>query len=346
MTRHSHKLLLAAVLSGFSALSHATVDAGCHGNSGGSYGGSRSSSHSYSHSPYSSPVYSQPVHQHSVYRQPVYSQPSYPQHVYSQPSYPQSGYPQQTAYPQSSYGQSPPVYGQQPQFRQQPQQLPQTQQAPMLQPLQQSQQLTSQPQLQLQQQTQVAQSQVPGGTIQPNAGQLNVQPNAGQPNVAQSVGTPQNPALTNPAPTQVAQAPTSTTTPTNGSTTSVNDAQQSALQALGGFAPPQTATTQAAVQVPQTQQPAFAGTWTANLSNGARVQLLLQADGNFSWTAVNKDGQSSSFQGTYNMDSGNLSLSRSTDGQKLSGSLTNSSSDKFTFKLSDAQSSSLDFVRG
>lgn len=340
MTRHSHKLLLAAVLSGFSALSPATVDAGCHGNSGGSYGGSRSSSHSYSHSPYSSPVYSQPVYHQPAYQQPVYSHPSYPQQVYSQPSYPQNGYPQQTVYSQSSYGQS------QPQFRQQPQQLPQTQQAPMLQPLQQSQQLTSQPQLQLQQQTQVAQSQVPGGTIQPNAGQPNVQPNAVQPNVAQSVGTPQNLGLTNPAPTQVPQAPTSTNAPTNGSAASVNDAQQSALQALGGFAPPQTATNQSAVQVPQTQQPAFTGTWTANLSNGARVQLLLQPDGNFSWTAVNKDGQSSSFQGTYSMDSGNLSLSRSTDGQKLSGSLTNSSSDKFTFKLSDAQSSSLDFVRG
>ena len=73
---------------------------------------------------------------------------------------------------------------------------------------------------------------------------------------------------------------------------------------------------------------------------------MLQADGSFNWTAVNKDGQSSSFQGTYSMDNGSLSLSRSTDGQKLSGSLTSSSANNFNFKLSDAQSSSLDFVRG
>ena len=129
------------------------------------------------------------------------------------------------------------------------------------------------------------------------------------------------------------------------STAPANDAIQSALLALGGFAPPQTATTEAVAQASPTQQPAFTGSWTANLSNGARVQLLLQADGSFSWTAVNKDGQSSSFQGTYSMDNSSLSLSRSSDGQKLSGNLTNSDANKFSFKLSDAQASSLDFVR-
>ena len=325
MIRHSHKLLLVAVLSGFSAMSAATVDAGCHGNSGGS----RGSSHSYSHSSHSFPVYSQPTYPHPVYTQPVYSQPAYPQLVYPQPSYPQSGYPQQTVHSQSIYGQS------QPQHRQLPQLLPQTQQAPTLQPSQMSQPLAPQQQLQQTQagQAPVPQAQVPGGAAQPNA--------------SQAVGALQNFGLTNPAPTQaVTQAPASTNAPATGSTASVNEVQQSALVALGGFAPPQAATTQSAVQVPQTQQPAFAGTWTANLSNGARVQLILQADGNFSWTAVNKDGQSTSFQGTYRMDNENLSLSRSTDGQKLSGSLTNSSPDKFSFKLADAQSSSLDFVRG
>ena len=340
MIRHSHKLLLAAVLSGFSALSAGTVDAGCHGRSGGSYGGSHSSSHSYSQSSYHSPVYSQPV-----YQQPVYSQPSYPQQVYSQPSYPQSGYPQsgypqQPVYSQNSYGQSQPLYGQQPQQlpQQQAQQFPQTQQAQTLQPLQQTQQMAPQQQ----QQTPLSQTQVQSGNVQLNVSQTGL----AQTGLTQAVA-PQSLIQTNSAPTQVAaQAPTLAGGPTAGNTAPVNDATQSALLALGGFGPPQTATTQAAVQAPQTQQPAFTGTWTANLSNGARVQLLLQADGSFSWTAVNKDGQSSSFQGSYSMDNGSLSLSRSTDGQKLSGSLTNGSANSFSFKLSDAQASSLDFVRG
>jgi len=325
MIRYSHQLLLAAVLSGFSAMSAGTVDAGCHGRSGGSYGGSQSSGHNYSQSSYHSPVYSRPV-----YQPPVYSQPSYPQQVYSQPSYPQSGFAQQTAYPQSSYGQTQPLYGQQ------PQQLPQAQQAPTLQPLQQTQQLAPQ----LPQQTQL--SQVQGGNVQLNVSQTGLT----QTGFAQA-GAPQSLNQANSAPTQVPlQAPTSASAPTVGNSAPVNDATQSALLALGGFAPPQTATTQAVAQAPQTQQPTFTGTWTANLSNGARVQLLLQADGNFNWTAVNKDGQSSSFQGTYSMDNGSLSLSRSTDGQKLSGSLTSSSANNFSFKLSDAQASSLDFVRG
>ena len=195
---------------------------------------------------------------------------------------------------------------------------------------------------QLQQQTQVSQTQLQSGNVQMNVSQAGLT----QTGLTQAAA-PQNFNQTNPAPTQVAaQAPTSASAPTAGITAPVSDATQSALQALGGFAPPQTATTQSAVQVPQTQQPAFTGTWTASLSNGARVQLLLQADGNFNWTAVNKDGQSSSFQGTYSLDNGSLSLNRSTDGQKLSGSLTNSSANSFSFKLADAQSSSLDFVRG
>lgn len=74
--------------------------------------------------------------------------------------------------------------------------------------------------------------------------------------------------------------------------------------------------------------------------------MQLQVDGSFHWTVVNNDGQSSSFQGTYSMDHGALSLSRSTDGQKLSGSLTGSCGNDFSFTLSDAQSSSLNFVQG
>ena len=291
-------------------MSAGTVDAGCHGHSSGSYGGSRISSYNYSHSSHHSPVYS-----HRVYSQPVYSQPSYPQSVY----------PQQTVYSQSSYGHT------QPQYRQQPVQLPQIQPA---QTLEQGQQLTPQPQLQ--QQTQLLQTQAPSGNVQLNASQSGLT----------QAAAPQILNQTNPAPTQVAvQAPTSDIAPAANNNEPVNDAAQSALLALGGFAPPQAAATQTVVQAPETQQPAFTGTWTASLSNGARVQLLLQADGSFSWTAVNKDGQSSSFQGTFSIDNGSLSLTRGTDGQKLSGSLTSSSANNFSFKLSDANASSMDFVR-
>lgn len=134
----------------------------------------------------------------------------------------------------------------------------------------------------------------------------------------------------------LAQAP-NTAAPVNSPAV---DAQQSALQALGGFAPPQTA-----VQPTVSAQLTLAGSWTASLPNAARVQLVLQADGNFSWTAINKDGQSSIFQGSYVIENGSLSLTRSNDGQRLNGSMTLNGENTFTFKLSSAQSSSLDFVR-
>jgi hypothetical protein len=69
-------------------------------------------------------------------------------------------------------------------------------------------------------------------------------------------------------------------------------------------------------------------------------------DGSFRWTANNKDGQSSVFQGTYHIENGSLSLTRNNDGQKLSGSVTTTGTNAFSFQLLVAQSSSLDFVRG
>ena len=336
MIRHSHKLLIAAVLSGFSAFSVGSVEAGCHGRSSGGYSGGHSLSSSRYHGHFHQPAYHQPV-----YRQPVYSQPTYPQTVYQQPGYPQSGYGQ----PQAVYGQpqaqtfpqSQPL--QQTQFQGQPQSLQQPQmQGGMAmngtaingnlaggQPQMQQQQVP------LQQPQQVPQQQLQAGTA---------------PAAAPPAFAPQNPA---PA---IAAAPVQSPAGTapNGnlaaSPAPENDAQQSALQALGGFAPPQNASVQSAIDVPQTPQSTFTGAWTASLSNGARVQLSLQADGNFSWVAVNKDGQASSFQGTYSMENGSLSLNRSTDGQRLTGSMTPSGANNFSFKLSDAQASSLDFVRG
>ncbi|MEJ7595980.1 MAG: hypothetical protein WKF77_31100, partial [Planctomycetaceae bacterium] len=186
-----------------------------------------------------------------------------------------------------------------------------------------------------QQMQQVPQQQVPQQQLQAGTAQA----------AAPQAFAPQN--ATSPA---AAPAQTPVTAIPNGNVTAnappANDAQQSALQALGGFAPPQNASVQSAIEVPPAPQATFTGAWTANLSNGARVQLSLQADGNFNWVAVNKDGQASSFQGTYSMENGSLSLSRSTDGQKLTGSMTPGGANNFSFKLSDAQASSLDFVRG
>ena len=339
MIRHSHKLLLAAVLSGFSAISTGSIEAGCHGHSSSGYSGGRSYSSNYSYGP----SYSQPI-----YAQPVYQQPVYPQPLYQQPVYAQGG-----------YGQPPGVYGQ-PQPQPQPQNFPQSQQL-------------QQPQFQAQPQT-MQQSQMQGGVAmtgtvsggnltsgqqqfqQPQVqSQQPQQQFQGQPQQQLQAGTapaaaPQAFASQNVAPALAAPVQSPAGVAPNGNLTASpapeNSAQQSALLALGGFAPPQNASVQSAIEVPQTPQLTFTGAWTASLSNGARVQLSLQADGNFSWVAVNKDGQASSFQGTYRMENGSLSLSRSTDGQKLTGSLTPSGANNFSFKLSDAQASSLDFVRG
>jgi len=340
MIRHSHKLLIAAVLSGFSAVSVGTVEAGCHGRSSGGYSGGHSFSSSHHHNHFPQPVYQQPV-----YRQPVYSQPTYPQPIYQQPVYAQPGF------PQPGYGQPQAVYGQpqpqtfpqsqplqQPQFQGQPQSLQQPQMqggvatngTPINGNLAGGQPQLQQQQVQLQQPQQLPQQQLQAGTA---------------PAAAPQAFVPQNavPAIAAPVQSPTGVAPNGNL---SASPAPENDAQQSALQALGGFAPPQNAAVQSAIDVPQTPQSTFTGAWTASLSNGARVQLSLQADGNFSWVAVNKDGQASSFQGTYSIENGSLSLSRSTDGQKLTGSMTPSGANNFSFKLSDAQASSLDFVRG
>jgi hypothetical protein len=124
-------------------------------------------------------------------------------------------------------------------------------------------------------------------------------------------------------------------------------AELSALQALGGFAPPQAVSVAAAAQaqsVPNTA-PGHVGNWIASMSNGARVQLALNADGTFSWSAVNSAGNASTFQGSYQFDGTTLTLNRGNDNQKLAGAITFTSAGTFNFKLSDAQAGSLAFTR-
>ena len=114
------------------------------------------------------------------------------------------------------------------------------------------------------------------------------------------------------------------------------NAQTSALQALGGFAPPQTA---------QVQTPAHVGNWTATLGNGANVRLVLQADGAFSWSATNKAGNASTFQGSYTVGNGSLTLTRGTDNQKLAGGMTTSGNNAFSFKLTGNNAAGINFTR-
>lgn len=139
--------------------------------------------------------------------------------------------------------------------------------------------------------------------------------------------------------------PQGTLAATPADTTSA--AELSALQALGGFAPPQVESTAAAplAQTVPDATPAQIGTWTASMSNGARVQLTLNPDGSFSWSAINSAGSSSTFQGSYQFDGTTLTLNRSNDNQKLSGAMTFTNAGAFNFKLSDAQAGSLAFTR-
>lgn len=152
------------------------------------------------------------------------------------------------------------------------------------------------------------------------------------PVVQQPVSQPQQ--VTQAPPTPAApQQQVQTTAPTQ------DNAQMSALQALGGFAPPQVAAK------PQATAPAHVGTWSANLGNGASVRLTLNADESFTWSATNKNGSASSFSGNYTIANGSLTLIRSNDNQKLGGTMNTSGSNAFSFKVAGNNAAALNFSR-
>ncbi len=89
--------------------------------------------------------------------------------------------------------------------------------------------------------------------------------------------------------------------------------------------------------------PAHVGTWTVNLPGNQSVQLVLNGDSSFTWTAT-KNGNSSNFQGQYRLESDRLTLVRSNDLKQMSGSWT-VSGEGFTFKLDGATTGGLSFNR-
>lgn len=322
MNLPSKKLLLLAATLATSLNNLTALEAGCHGSSGRRV----YSSHNY----VSRPVHSQPYYSHQVISHP---QPVY---VHAQP---------EPVYVSSPYASSP------------------VSSSPFGVQVQQGSPVGA-TQVSLAQQVQLPQNAVPQQNLpQTNFPQSSIQPGAvqqglPQQSLSQQAGL-QQPGLQQPMPQQVggagvpsntavASSPVATGTPAAQSIDATTAAELSALQALGGFGPPQPESPAAASQaqtIPSTS-PAHVGTWTASMSNGARVQLMLNGDGSFSWSAINNAGKASTFQGSYQFDGSTLTLHRSNDSQKLAGAMTFTSEGSFNFKLSDAQAGSLAFTRG
>ncbi len=122
--------------------------------------------------------------------------------------------------------------------------------------------------------------------------------------------------------------------------------QQSALQMLSAFGV-ESEVESTPVEEPQVEQPQFTevGTWKATLANGAVVQLELAANRQFVWKAVSQ-GKLSTFSGNFNINNGTLTLDRSNDSKKLTGSMTPNGLEAFTFQLQGTSDNGLEFVRG
>lgn len=111
--------------------------------------------------------------------------------------------------------------------------------------------------------------------------------------------------------------------------------QQSALRALGAFAP---------AAPTNTATPAhFVGSWKASVGNGAAVSLTLSANGQFEWTATN-NGADSRFSGRYSVENGNLNLTRSNDNVQLIGAMKQTANG-FSFKVNGTNAAAITFSR-
>ncbi|MGI9473723.1 MAG: hypothetical protein ACR2NZ_19435 [Rubripirellula sp.] len=270
--------------------------------------------------------YSSPRPTYPQYARPTYSQPAYGQPTYSQP--------------QPVYGQTQPRYSQ-------PAVAPRPVSSigrPLSQPV---------PQRQVPQQV-TPQRVAP----QPVASQGV----ARRPIASQGV----NQARVNPAPASQTAAPArppaarQQAAPQSApQATPQSNAANSALQLLASMntpamtqptSPAPTTAAQDTNQIPQFSTPTdpaagiHVGTWKVALPGNQSVQLTLNDDRSFSWTAT-KQGRSSSFDGQYRLESGRLTLVRSSDLQQMAGSWTGQEA-KFTFKLDGATTSGLAFTLG
>ncbi|TWU38323.1 hypothetical protein [Novipirellula artificiosorum] len=139
-------------------------------------------------------------------------------------------------------------------------------------------------------------------------------------------------------------SPAATATPSNPS------AEVSALQMLASLSNAATepaATTSS--QIPEftaaESQPVgtHVGSWKVSLPGNQSVDLTLNDDGSFEWTAT-KEGKSSSFSGQFRLENSQLTLVRSNDLQQMTGTWTGSDNN-FTFKLEGATNGGLSFSR-
>ncbi|GAA5506513.1 hypothetical protein [Novipirellula caenicola] len=168
-----------------------------------------------------------------------------------------------------------------------------------------------------------------------------------------SQGRPSQPTPTQPAgsaATAPAAAPAQSTSPRSQPASQPQSAEASALQMLASI---NNADSSPAEET-QSLVPEFTaaaattggdhvGSWKVNLPGNQSVELILEADGKFSWTAT-KDGKSNAFSGQYRLEDGQLTLVRSSDLQQMSGQWTGSEGN-FTFKLDGATNGGLNFQR-
>jgi hypothetical protein len=146
------------------------------------------------------------------------------------------------------------------------------------------------------------------------------------------------PAASAPAAGDATQAPSNQTE---------QSAMESALQALMGETAPVTTQAPAAASgaqpVTAAPQAAPIGEFSATLTSGTTVRLSLRADGSFVWVATKGD-KVSTFQGTFAFGGTSLTLHRSSDNQKLEGSLAMTGSG-FKLQLGGQNAEGLNFIR-
>ena len=164
-----------------------------------------------------------------------------------------------------------------------------------------------------------------------------------QPTVQQPVATESAPS----APTQGNQPPQQPQVTDSKPAPQSETPRKSALAMLAGrAAPSQRPVEKKAPEVsaaPSQPVAQHIGAWTVTLPNNSQVVLTLDKAGSFTWVAT-KDGKASQFDGTFSVADGTLTLSRSSDNQKLIGKLT-ISDQGFNFKLNGAKDNGLNFTR-